>query len=571
MEKSLREILQTFKMKKVQKRRKLEKYMSQQTSMPNQQLSPQEKMVKGSIWLSAGNIISRLLGAIYVIPWYAWMGANARNANSLFTMGYNVYALFLMISTAGIPAAIAKQISHYNSLNEYKVSLRLFKQALVIMGGIGIVSAILMFFASPVLAAGNPDLIPVMRSLSIALVVFPVMSAIRGFFQGNHNMAPTAISQVVEQVARIFYMLLTTFIIMKVIKGEYTTAVVQSTFAAFIGMIGAMGVLGWYLYKERGIFSYLAAHSEDNLQVSTKNLFVNIAKDAVPFIIVGSAVTLLKLFDQYTFFNIMNEFTNYTQNQLYQLFSVFSANPDKLTMVVIALATSISSTSLPLISSAFTVKDHKGLSKLVNDSLQLFAFVMIPASFGMISLAYPLNTLFYEPSKLGSAVLIEACLVGVIIGLYMFSSSELQGMGQHKATLKYLGLGFLVKILLQVPFIFFFEVYGPLLTTGIGLGLATYFNLRDIHRISHFNLSLVLRRVLLITLMSFIMILVVTVSRWGLSFIFSPEHKITSFVLIILDAAIGGLSYMVMSLKVRLADKLLGPRVSGLRRKLHIH
>ncbi len=520
--------------------------------------------------MSAGNIISRLLGAIYIIPWYAWMGENGRNANSLFTMGYNIYALFLMISTAGIPSAIAKQISHYNSLNEYKVSARLFKQALVLMGGIGVVAAAIMYAASPILAAGNPDLIPVMRSLSVAVLIFPMMSAVRGFFQGNHDMMPTAISQIVEQVARVFYMLLTTFIIMKVLEGEYTTAVVQSTFAAFIGMLGAVGVLIYYWLKQKPVFDYLQAHSENQLTVSTRNLFVNIARDAIPFIIVGSAITILKIFDQYTFFGIMNTFTNYSQNQLYELFSVFSANPDKLTMVVIALATSISSTALPLISEAYTLKDHKGLAKLITDNLQLFCFIMFPATLGMISLAYPLNTLFYEPSRLGSAVLIEACIVGVIIGLYMLVSSTLQGLGHHLATLKYLAAGFLVKMVLQVPFIYFFEVYGPLLSTALGLLLAAFFSLRDIHRISHFNAKLTLRRGVLISLLSLVMMFVVLLARFAFSFVLSPEHKLTAFVLIILVAAIGAGVYGYLALKLRLADKLIGSRVASLRRKLHI-
>ncbi|MGX7199971.1 putative polysaccharide biosynthesis protein [Enterococcus nangangensis] len=544
--------------------------MEQQNTSASAGLSTQDKMVRGSIWLTAGNIISRLLGAIYVIPWYAWMGTHARAANSLFTMGYNVYALFLMISTAGIPSAIAKQIAHYNSLNEYKVSLRLFKQSLLIMGGIGVVAAAIMYLASPALAAGNAALIPVMRSLSCAVLIFPIMSAVRGFFQGNHNMMPTAISQVIEQVVRVFYMLLATFIIMKVAQGDYTSAVTQSTFAAFVGMLGACGVLAWFLWKQKSLFTYLVEESEDNLSVSTLSLFGNIARDAVPFIIVGSAITLLKIFDQYTFFNIMGSFTNYTRDQLYDIFSLFSANPDKLTMVVIALATSLSATALPLISEAYTLKDHHGLAKLVTDSLQLFAFVMLPATFGMISLAYPLNTLFYEPSALGTRVLIEACVVGVVTGLYMLTSSTLQGLGRHKQTLQYLAAGFVVKMVLQVPMVYFFEVYGPLLSTGLGLSIAIFFNLREIHNLSRFNKKLTARRTLLILMLSVAMWLVAGLSRLLLGTFISAEHKATSFVLIILVAAIGAAFYGFLVLKLRLADKLLGPRVAGLRRKFHI-
>ena len=64
----------------------------------------QQQMLRGTAWMTASNIISRLLGALYIIPWYAWMGKQGDQANALFGQGYNIYALFLLISTAGIPA-----------------------------------------------------------------------------------------------------------------------------------------------------------------------------------------------------------------------------------------------------------------------------------------------------------------------------------------------------------------------------------------------------------------------------------------------------------------------------------
>ena len=81
--------------------------MSQETT------SQQQQMLRGTAWLTASNFISRLLGAIYIIPWYIWMGKHGAEANGLFTMGYNIYAWFLLISTAGVPVAVAKQVAKY--------------------------------------------------------------------------------------------------------------------------------------------------------------------------------------------------------------------------------------------------------------------------------------------------------------------------------------------------------------------------------------------------------------------------------------------------------------------------
>ena len=144
----------------------------------------QQQMLRGTAWMTASNIISRLLGALYIIPWYAWMGKQGDQANALFGQGYNIYALFLLISTAGIPVAIAKQVSKYNTLGKMETSFFLLKRILYYMIGLGLIFGVFMYFASPwmsYLSGGDEDLVRVMRSLSWAVVIFPSMSVLRGF------------------------------------------------------------------------------------------------------------------------------------------------------------------------------------------------------------------------------------------------------------------------------------------------------------------------------------------------------------------------------------------------------
>ncbi|WP_165006170.1 MULTISPECIES: polysaccharide biosynthesis protein [unclassified Enterococcus] len=547
--------------------------MDNQRKPATNQLSPQEKMARGSAWMTASNIISRLLGAVYIIPWYAWMGEHAKAANGLFNMGYNIYALFLLISTAGIPAAIAKQTARYNSLNEYGTSRKLFIRALQMMGVLGILFALFMYLASPWLAhasGGGEELIPTMRSLSIAVLVFPCMSVIRGYFQGNQEMMPYALSQIVEQVARVFYMLLTTFIIMKVMKGDYVTAVTQSTFAAFIGMIASILVLLYFLKKHQAYASVFIKYSKNQVDIATRELLLDTVKEAIPFIIVGSGVTIFKLVDQFTFIRIMSGMTEYSKGQLLDLFSIFSANPDKLTMVVIALATSIASTGLPLITEAVTIKDRAGLAKLTSGNLQLFSFFMFPATFGVMLLAYPLNTLFYTPDPLGSKVLIQASFVGLFLGLYMLVSNMLQGMFENMAAIRYLAVGFVVKLLLQYPAIRIFEVYGPLLATMIGFAVSCYLILRKVRAVARFKAGFVWRRTLLIFLLTLMMLFVAWLTKLIFGSFLDTDSKFQSFVLVVVVAGVGALVYGYLALKIRLAEKLLGPSMIRLRHRLRI-
>lgn len=540
---------------------------------PQQSLSAQERMARGSSWLTLGNVGSRLLGAIYVVPWFYWLGSDQYQANALFNMGYNFYALFLMISTAGIPAAFSKQTAHYNSLNEYATSRRLFKNALAVMAVFGAICSGVMYLSAPWLASisgGGSDLIPVIRSLSVAVLIIPCMSIIRGYFQGQHDMMPYAISQLAEQVARIFYMLLATFFIMKVGSGKYVEAVVQSTFAAFLGAIASILVLLYFFQKNRVRMDYLVEHSANKVKLDTKELILETIREAIPFIIIGTGITIFKLVDQVTFVRTMQGFTTYSESQLQKLFSIFSANPDKLTMVVIGLATSMASTGLPLITEATTLNRRDDLAKLISNNLQLFAFVMLPATFGMMVLAYPLNTFFYAPSHLGTQVLLVACIAGLFLGLYSMTSSMLQGMYENGSAIAYFVIGLLVKLLVQYPLIRVYEVYGPLFSTMIGFAVICGLNLWKLQKVSRFNAVLTFRRVVLIFLMSLGMTVLALVTRQILGIFLNTNSKMQSLVMILLVAAVGGGVYVFMALKIRLADKLLGNMADTIRRKLHL-
>lgn len=539
-------------------------------SQKEKELQAKEKMVRGSLWMTIGSVLSRLLGAVYIIPWYAWMGSNGNVANSLFNKGYNVYALFLMIATAGIPGAIAKQISHYNSLNEYGISQRLFKRTLLIMGGFGVVFSGIMYLIAPILADGNANLVPVMRALSTAILIFPCMSVIRGYFQGNQDMMPSAVSQIIEQIARVFYMLLMTFIIMKVRDGNYVDAVIQSTFAAFIGMLAAFATLIWFYLKQKPEMTRCVATSNNELKVSENHLVKEMISQAIPFIIVGSAITFFKLIDQFTFERIMASFTNYSDKQLSSLFSIFSANPDKLVMITISLATGLAMTSLPLITEAFTVKNETGLAKLVSDNIQLLFLIMIPATLGMVVLAKPMYVLFYLPDALGINVLIQASYIGLIMGYFILISTTLQGLYQNSEAIYFLGIGLLAKVLLQYPMVRMFEVYGPLIASAVGFLVASYFMTRSVHAITKFNYSLTARRTLLIFIFSVIMALSTTLVRSLLYLFLNPERKFQAFIIIMVSVVAGVTVYGWLVLKVRLADKLLGPKAMKVRRKLHI-
>ena len=541
--------------------------------MSNETSNQQAQMLRGTVWLTASNFISRLLGAAYIIPWYIWMGKHGAEANGLFTMGYNIYAWFLLISTAGVPVAVAKQVAKYNTKGQEEHSFAMIRGFLKFMSLLGLVFAIIMYVLSPVfanLSGGGKDLIPVMQSLSWAVLIFPSMSVIRGFFQGHNNLKPYAISQIAEQVIRVIWMLLTAYFIMKVGSGDYVEAVTQSTFAAFIGMGASLLVLVYYLWKT-GLLQHIIHRPESDNEIDTKALLWDTIREAIPFIVTGSAIQLFQIIDQMTYSNVMSWFTNFSRSELLVQFSYFSANPNKITMILIAVATSIGGVGIPLLTENYVKGDFRAAGKLVQDNLTMLVAFLLPATIGAVAIAEPLYTVFYgKPDSLALGLFILAMLQTVILGLYTVLSPMIQALFQNRKAILYFGYGVLVKLILQVPFIYLFKAYGPLLSTTIGLMIPIVLMYKEIHLVTQFNRKTVFKRSLLTAILTLILLLVVLLSAFILGFVIKPNGRVTSMIYVALIGGVGIIVYGGLGLRLRFLDRFIGSKAASLRDKFNI-
>ena len=542
--------------------------------MDQQTTNQQKQMLLGTAWLTASNFISRFLGAIYIIPWYIWMGKHGAEANGLFTMGYNIYAWFLLISTAGVPVAVAKQVAKYNTIEQKDHSFTLIREFLKFMLLLGVIFAVVMYLLSPFFAhvsGVGKELIPVMQSLSWAVLVFPAMSVIRGFFQGFNNLKPYAMSQIAEQVIRVIWMLLATFFIMKLGSKDYVAAVTQSTFAAFVGMFASMAVLVYFLWKTNLLTSIL--HKPANsAEINSRALLVDTIREAIPFIITGSAIQLFQIIDQMTFINTMKWFTNYSNSQLVVMFSYFSANPNKITMILIAVATSIGGVGIPLLTENYVKGDLKAAARLVQDNLSMLLLFLLPATIGSVLVARPLYTIFYgRPDSLALGLFIFAMLQTIILGVYTVLSPMIQALFQNRKAIIYFGYGVLVKLILQIPFIYLFRAYGSLLATTIGLIVPIILMYQHIRQVTGLNQTILFKRSLLIGILTAVMALLIAIVEVVLGFVFHPSGRISSMLYLVIIGGLGIAIYGAMALRVRLLDRFIGEKAQTLRQKFHIH
>ncbi|MDY4761325.1 polysaccharide biosynthesis protein [Streptococcus thoraltensis] len=536
-------------------------------------VSQQEQMMRGTAWSAAGSFISRLLGVVYIIPWYLWMGEHANEANALFTQGYNIYSLFLLISTSGLNVAVAKQIAKYNAMDRRAETMQLIREFLKFMLILGLISAGIMFFLSPVIArlsGAGDELIPVIQSLSWSVFIFPMMSVIRGIFQGHNDLAPFAKSQVAEQFIRVIWMLLTAYFIMQLGSGDYVKAVTQSTFAAFLGMLASMAVLFYYLAKSNLLKPIFFEKTKD-VSVDAKGLLIETLKEAIPFIVTGSAIQIFSLIDQFSYINFMTLITSYSRSELSIHFAYFASNPNKVVMLLVSVAGSIGGVGIALLTENYVKKDMKAAASLITNNLQMLFMFIMPAIVGILVLAKPVYTIFYgAPSQMALGMFVAAMVQTVFLALYIMLSPMLQAMFENRKAMRYFIYGLITKIVLQIPMIYLFHGYGPLLSTSIALAVPIALSYLRLQHLTPINASGLTRRLQLINLMTLAMAVLTAIVTLGLSFVLDPASRVHSVLYVVVVGAVGVLSYGYMSLKTRMLDKLIGGRANRLREKFKI-
>ncbi|WP_283583655.1 putative polysaccharide biosynthesis protein [Limosilactobacillus difficilis] len=529
-----------------------------------------QKMITGSAWMTAGSIASRILGAIYIIPWVTWLGSYSNIANAVYAKGYNIYNLFLVVATAGIPSAISKLVAHYNGLDQANISRKLYHSGMYVAAAMGIVCATVMMLGAGILSGGDVNVVPVVRSLAWAVLIIPCMSITRGYLQGYAWMAPSAVSQFVEQLFRIIYMLGATYFIMKLGDGNWVHAVTQSTFAAFIGAIGAIVVLTTAYLHHLRTMNEMARNSVGGADVSTMQLVLKIIYQSIPFIVIESGITLFQLVDQYTFNPMMKMVGHYTNYQLSVVYALFSFNANKLYMIVISLASALAATVIPLLAEARAQNDQQGMRKQIVNVLMMFYFVMVPAALGLSAVAPQIYTVFYRYDQAGITILEFASFMSIPFGLYTVAAAMMQGISENKKMMVNLAIGLAVKFVIQYPCIYFFRGIGPLLATGISMTVINYLILHSFN--DEFNLPFhqMTRPTNQILGYSLLMFVVTKAVMLLLGHLVSPYGRFTAFFILIPGVVIGAAIYLYLSLRFRLADRILGERVASLRWRLHI-
>ncbi len=422
--------------------------------------------------MSFGSIFSRVLGVVYLIPWLMMLGSQQHQmtAQAMFNAAYTPYALFLSLGTSGFPTAISRKIAGYNAQNRYLDSQRLFKAGLLFMSISGIICGSLLFGFAPLIAKGSPvtayrSTTLVIRFLTPALFILPVMSIIRGYFQGNQDMKPFGVSQLIEQFVRVVGILVATYVSYCLLSQSLTVAIGLSTFATFFGAIASLAYLGHYYHQHQPQYQAQLQQSAPASKLNLKADFMTIIKEAIPFVFVGAGITLSQLIDQFTFKQIMLHVTTESATAVQNLFTLFSANPNKITTVIISLALAVSETTLPILASV--QGDRTKVTKVIVTNFKMLFGLIAPMIIILALLAPQINTVFFGFDHQGGLLMRWAIIVSLPLAIFTDIFTLIQSLGQHRRAVTLLIVGLAIKLVVQVPLVAWYHANGALLATFI--------------------------------------------------------------------------------------------------------
>lgn len=533
--------------------------------------------VEGTFIATFAIIIVKVLGALYVIPFYRIIG---ESGGALYSYAYNVYNLFLNISTAGIPIAISKIISEYNTLEMYEAKERAYKLGRNIILIISVIAFFMLFvfskeFASLILGeikGGNTldDVSFVIKCVSFCLLIIPFLSVSKGYLQGHKYITPSSISQVIEQVVRIAVLLMGSYIVINILNKSVTLGVGVSVFAAFVGGCSAYLYIKIKMIKNKSAFP--TKDTKDN--VSNKEILKKIFKYSIPIIIVSVATDIYSLTDM-TLVVRTSYKLGYTAKEAELIASIISTWAPKICMIINAVAIGMGTSLIPHMVSSYTKKDYTSSNKRFNEALRIIIVSTLPLAVGLAFLSGPVYTLFYGNNTYGTLILRYTSISSFFASIYIVISLSLQSLNKFKTVYVSSIMGFLINALLDVPLMHLFNLmgleafYGAILATILGYVFSYIYSLTSLKKSMNFNYSETLdtiKKVFLPIISMFIVLLILNL------FVELPTNGIMKMCLVLsLYTLLGAFVYLGISYKTGLLYEVFGKDyVDKLLRKLHL-
>ena len=454
----------------------------------------------GAAILAVGIMVVKVIGMFYKIPLINIIG---EQGSADFGNAYNIYAVLLTVSTAGLPVAVSKLVSEANATDRQNQVRRVFRLSLALFLTLGVLSFLIMSFGSAQLAGlmNDDQAAPGIRALAPAVICVGCLSAFRGYAQGHGNMTPTAVSQIIEALCKLVVGLGLAYWLVKA-GADQSHAAAGAITGVTVGTIVALAYM---------LFNYLMGRSREGLAKDTPDsnaaILKNLLMIAVPITISSSMVGIVTVIDSSLVQGQLQRALLENQDcwALYKDFMSFdkldsalkawqatlpegttismSLLSDQLagegTKTALALHDALEEASrtlygnyngalniynlptslmaaitaavIPAVSGTLARRDRKGASRVAGSALRISALLAFPMGVGLYVLGEPIMALIFPSltSQLAGPLLSTLGLATLFVCMMLVCNSILQAYGFVNLPVIIMLVGGVIKIVLN--------------------------------------------------------------------------------------------------------------------------
>ena len=418
-----------------------------------------QNYMHGAAILTVGVIIMKILGFFYKIPLGNILGDEGY---SMFMGAYSIYYIFFTLATAGLPVALSRLVAEADANGRVRQEEKTFRVALVTFSVIGTVFALIMFCFPNWLAAvylENPDAGPSVRAMAPAILLVCIVSAYRGYCQGNGNMLPTTVDEVLEVLFKVISGLVIAVLVLRSYPPHHPLALPMGSAGAIFGVsIGSAVSLAYMIVYKRRHYSSLAAPytagvhdpndvpGDDDLADPAMKIVRDILSIGIPIATGACIMALLNSVDSKLCMNRLQSAAHFTYREAKVLYGVYG-KAQTLFNLPAAFITPLTISIVPAISGAIAKGQRKTAAAVSEDSMRISAFLAIPMGVGLAVLADPIMKVLYPGSHLAGPGLLRIMgAASFFVCLVLMENAILQASGREKLTMLTLIVGGLIKI-----------------------------------------------------------------------------------------------------------------------------
>lgn len=385
--------------------------------------------------LAASGMIVKVISLIYRSPLLSIIGLEG---NGYYSTAINIYTIILLISSYSIPSAISKVIAQKLAFKEYRNAQRVFQCALLYVLVVGGIAAIITFVAAPVFMSKSANSVVALRVLAPTIFFSGFLGVFRGYFQAHGSMMHTSLSQILEQIMNAGISILAAYLLIGIVanESETTQAIYGSAGSALgtgAGVVTALAFMFGMYMLNRKMINRRAEYDRRSKEDSYGEIFKMIFTIVTPFILSTFIYNCSTVVNMNIYYDLLIDYKNIDSVTAHIDYGIFATQAISVVNIPIAIASAMSSATIPGVSTSFVRKEYKKTREQVSKAIRMTMLIAIPASMGLLLLAEPIMY-FIFPQKdsldRASGLLAALAITVILYCLSTLTNAVLQGIGK---------------------------------------------------------------------------------------------------------------------------------------------